>query len=196
MRVRLWIKILMAVPALFLAGFLPAAQQSSQQQTGDSVADAARKARETKKDAPKPKKVYTDDDVKRAPAGEAASASTPSGAGGTPAATTLQVAGGENKTEDPNSEKAWRARFGEQREKIAKAEKELDVLSRELEKAQVEYYPDPQKALSEQNTRGDINEKTAKIETKKKELDHLRQGLSDLEDQLRKSGNDPGWARP
>jgi hypothetical protein len=60
----------------------------------------------------------------------------------------------------------------------------------------VEYYPDPQKALSEQNTRGDINEKTAKIETKKKELDHLRQGLSDLEDQLRKSGNDPGWARP
>jgi chromosome segregation ATPase len=186
-----------AVPALFLAGLSPAAQQQdpSQQQTGDSLADAARKTRESKKDAPKPKKVYTDDDVKRkAPGGEAA-ASTPGNAGGTAASTTAQVAGGDNKTEDPNSERAWRARFKEQREKIAKAEKELDILSRELEKAQLEYYPDPQKALTEQNTRGDINEKTSKIEAKKKELDQLRQGLSDLEDQLRKSGNDPGWGR-
>jgi chromosome segregation ATPase len=193
---RFWMKALVVVPALFLAGPSLAAQQqdSSQQQTGDSVADAARKAREAKKDAPKPKKVYTDDDVKKkASAGEAAPASTPGDAGGTAAATT--AAGDTNKTEDPNSEKAWRERFREQREKIAKAEKELDILNRELEKAQLEYYPDPQKAMTEQNTRGDINEKTAKIEVKKKELDHLRQGLSDLEDQLRKSGNDPGWAR-
>lgn len=194
MRASFWMKTFVAVPALFLAGLSPAAQQdSTQQQTGDSLADAARKARESKKDAPKPKKVYTDDDVKKK-APEAA-APAPDNAGGTAASTTPQVAGDTNKTEDPNSEKAWRARFGEQREKIAKAEKELDVLSRELEKAQLEYYPDPQKAMSEQNTRGDINGKTAKIEAKKKELDQLKQGLSDLEDQLRKSGNDPGWAR-
>src|ERR1700739_2248844 len=39
-------------------------QDSSQQSTGDAVADAARKAREQKnKDTAKPKKVYTDDDV-------------------------------------------------------------------------------------------------------------------------------------
>jgi chromosome segregation ATPase len=191
-----WMKAFVVVPALFLTGLSLAAQQqdSFQQQTGDSVADAARKARETKKDAPKPKKVYTDDDVKKkALAGEAAPASTPGDTGGTAAATT--AAGDTNKTEDANSEKAWRERFREQREKIAKVEKELDILNRELEKAQLEYYPDPQKAMTEQNSRGDINEKTAKIEVKKKELDHLRQGLSDLEDQLRKSGNDPGWAR-
>jgi hypothetical protein len=198
MRVRFWMKTFVAVPALFLAGLSPAAEQQdpSQQQTGDSLADAARKARESKKDAPKPKKVYTDDDVKKkAPEGEAAPSSAPGGASGTASSTTVQVAGGDNKTGDPNSEKAWRARFKEQREKIAKAEKELDILSRELEKAQLEYYPDPQKAMTEQNTRGDINEKTTKIEIKKKELDHLRQELSDLEDQLRKSGNDPGWGR-
>jgi len=191
-------KAFVIVPALCLAGLSAAAQQ-----TGDPVADAARKAREMKKkDAAKPKKVYTDDDLKGSvPAPEAAPASAPANASGTEAAKTAQVAGDTTKsgdatkTEDPNSEAAWRKRFQAQRDKIAKAEKELDILGRELEKAQLEYYPDPQKALREQYDRGDINKKSAKIDAKQRELDQLRQGLADLEDQLRKSGGDPGWAR-
>jgi chromosome segregation ATPase len=191
-------KAFVIVPALCLAGLSAAAQQ-----TGDPVADAARKAREMKKkDAAKPKKVYTDDDLKGSvPAPEAAPASAPANATGTEAAKTAQVAGDAaksgdaTKTEDPNSEAAWRKRFQAQRDKIAKAEKELDILGRELEKAQLEYYPDPQKALREQYDRGDINKKSAKIDAKQRELDQLRQGLADLEDQLRKSGGDPGWAR-
>ena len=198
MRVRFWMKAFVIVPALCLAGLSAAAQQ-----TGDPVADAARKAREMKKkDAAKPKKVYTDDDLKGSvPAPEAAPASAPANASGTEAAKTAQVAGDtaktgdSTKTEDPNSEAAWRKRFQAQRDKIAKAEKELDILGRELEKAQLEYYPDPQKALKEQYDRGDINKKSAKIDAKQRELDQLRQGLADLEDQLRKSGGDPGWAR-
>jgi DNA repair exonuclease SbcCD ATPase subunit len=186
------------VPALCLAGHTAAAQQqgSSQQQTGDPVADAARKAREAKKDAPKPKRVYTDDDLKKsAPAPDPASASAPGNTAGTAEATTAQAAGNAAKSGDPNGEVAWRKRFQDQRDKITKAEKELDILGRELEKAQLEYYPDPQKAMTQQNSRADINEKTAKISAKKKELDQLKQELSDLEDQLRKSGGDPGWAR-
>jgi chromosome segregation ATPase len=104
-------------------------------------------------------------------------------------------AGDAKEQEDPNSEKAWRKKFQAHRDKIAKAERELDILQREMEKAQVEYYPDPQKALTEQNTRKDINDKKAKIDAKQKELEQLKQGLSDLEDQLRKAGGDPGWAR-
>ncbi len=201
---KFWMKAFVIVPALCLAGLSAAAQQqgSSQQQTGDPVADAARKAREKKKDAAKPKKVYTDDDLKGSvPAPEAAATSAPANASGTEAAKTAQGAGDTTKsgdttkTEDPNSEAAWRKRFQAQRDKIAKAEKELDILGRELEKAQLEYYPDPQKALKEQYDRGDINKKSAKIDAKQRELDQLRQGLNDLEDQLRKSGGDPGWAR-
>ena len=129
-----------------------------------------------------------------------ATASAPVNATGATTTAAGQAAGGSAKVgeepkEDPNSEKAWRARFKDAHDKIAKAEKELDILSRELEKAQVEYYPDPQKAMTQQNTRGDIKEKQAKIDAKKSELDQLRQGLSDMEDQLRKSGGDPGWAR-
>ena len=210
MQVRFWMKTFVIVPALCVAGLSAAAQQqgSSQQQTGDAVADAARKARETKKDAPKPKKVYTDDDVKKsAPEPGPAPAAAPTDASGWPAATTPQTAGNATKTgdatkpedatktEDPNSEKAWRKRFKEHRDKIARAEKELDILGRELEKAQVEYYPDPQKAMTQQNSRADVNAITAKIDAKKKEVDQLRQGLDDLEDQLRNSGGNPGWAR-
>ena len=204
MRVRFWMNVFAVVPAMCLAGLSAAAQVqgSSQQQTGDPVADAARKAREAKKDAPKPKRVITDDDLKRsAPEPAAAPAAAPVDAGEKAPAKTGQAAGDAAKTgdttkdEDPNSEKAWRARFGEAHDKIAKTEKELDILSRELEKAQVEYYPDPQKAMTQQNTRADIKEKQAKIDAKRKELDQLRQALSDLQDDLRKSGGNPGWAR-
>src|SRR6266436_8268793 len=45
---------------------------STQPQTGDPVAEAARKAREQKKAAAKPKKVYTEDDIPSR-GGEAAS---------------------------------------------------------------------------------------------------------------------------
>ncbi len=135
MRVRLWMKGFAIVAGICLAGLPATAQQqgSSQQQTGDPVADAARKAREAKKDAPKPKKVYTDDDVKRsAPEPAATAPATP----GTPAG-----------------------------------------------------------ATGAENNRAEINEKLAKLEGKRKELGELQQGLADLEDQLRKSGGNPGWAR-
>src|SRR6267143_6658490 len=187
MRVRLWIKASMIVAALCMAGLSAAARQqgSSQQQTGDPVADAARKAREKKKDAPKPKKIYTDDDVKKS-APEPAPAAAPGVAGDTVAATAAQAAGGTaktgdaTKTEDPNGQAAWRRRFKAQRDKIAKLMKEVDILGRELEKAQMEYYPDPQKALTQQNSRAEIDAITAKIDAKKKELDQLKQELDDL----------------
>lgn len=216
MRVRLWMNGSVIVAGLCLAGLPATAQQqgSSQQQTGDPVADAARKAREAKKDTPKPKKVYTDDDVKRsAPEAAATAPTTPGNAGGAGAATTAtpggtggagatatgaataQAAGDATKKEDPNSEGAWRKRFQEQHDKIAKTEKEIDVLQREIARAQTQYYADPQKAMNEQNNRAEINEKLAKLEGKRKELGELQQGLADLEDQLRKSGGNPGWAR-
>lgn len=175
----------------------PAQDQSS---TGDPVADAARKAREEKKVAPKPKKVFTDDDVapKRtetpAPAATSANpAGSPPVAEGTSTKPSSGKMSGEN--ENPNSEKAWRKRFADQRQKIADAELELDVLQREAQKADIQYYSDPQKAMKEQFTRNEINEKNAKIEEKKKQIADLKQKLSDLEDQLRSSGGDAGWAR-
>jgi hypothetical protein len=178
---------------LFSSLAVTARQQDNSQQTGDPVADAARRAREAKQNAPKPKKVYTDDDVsKPKPAAATPNSTTPDStaqSGGTSANTSAPA------DQDAKTEAAWRQRFKEQRDKISRAEKELDILQREAQKAEIQYYPDPQKAMIEQYTRKDINDKDAKIEAKRKEIADLKQGLSDLEDALRKAGGDSGWSR-
>jgi len=179
---------LTAVPAL-------ARQDSSQQSTGDAVADAARKAREQKKkDTTKPKKVYTDEDVNHS-----VSPTPPanaSGSGEDAGKNNAEAPGTKGKDEakpEESAESKWRKQFKEAYGSLDRAEKELDILQREDNKAQVQYYSDPQKALAEQYTRKDINEHDAKIAAKKKEIEQIRQRIADMQDALRKSGGDPGW---
>jgi chromosome segregation ATPase len=175
------------------AGFATQAQQSPDPQSSDPVADAARKARAEKQATAKPKKVYTNDDFaskKNAPATPAASTG-----GDQTSATDATAATDAAASNDPKSEAYWRKRFRTVRDKLDNSEKELDVLQRELNKDQVQYYSDPQKALMQQYDRKDINDKTAKVDAKKKEIEDLKKQLSDMEDELRKAGGDPGWAR-
>lgn len=169
---------------------LAALSAPAQDQSNGDVAAAARRSREQQKNAPKPAKVVTNDDF---PSPAPAPASDPK-------ATTEGKVADQPSAElaaenDPKSEAYWRKRFQKLHDKVAQSEKELDVLQRELDKNQVQYYSDPQKALMQQHDRSDINEGTAKIDAKKKEIESLKQQLGDLEDQLRKAGGDPGWAR-
>src|SRR5215831_17522991 len=120
MRKNDWLRIAAIVAGICLATLGAYAQeQGSSQQTGDPVADAARKAREEKqkKDAQKTKKVYTDDDIKPATpdkpeiqnasaAGATANGSEATAASGAQAANAQKPGDAEQK-EDPNSEKAW-----------------------------------------------------------------------------------------
>ena len=208
MRKNDWLKMAAGLWLAALGSY--ALGQSSSQQTGDPVADAARKAREEKekKNVQKPKKVYTDDDIKPAAPDkpEIQNASAAGATNGAGASDGTQATGGQepgdatrketaDEKEDPNSEKAWRKRFAMQHAKIARAEKELEILQRELEKSSLQYYPDPTKAMKEQNDRSEINTKTAKIAEKKKELEQLKQQLDDMETDLRKAGGDAGWAQ-
>ncbi len=168
-----------------------------------SVADAARKAREQKKNQPKAARVFTNDDLEAvrggvsvvgnpgAPAAEAP-ADKPAAA---PAAAEGQGAKPKDVNKEANKEATWRKRFAEARGKLRTAEKELDILQRETNLQQMQYYSDPNKAVREQYDRKDINNLRKAIDDKKKEIDQLKQNLSDLEDQLRREGGDPGWAR-
>jgi len=199
--------VLLILPALGLAGIAVIAQQhqDASQQSGDAVADAARKAREQKKAEPKAKKVFTNDDVAPAPpvtttpaatAPTAPTGETKENPDGAPAKTGDAAAAGTDKPASvDNSEAGWRKRFVEQRAKISQAEQELDILQREAQKLQVQYYSDPQKALAEQYTRKDVTDQDAKIQAKKDEIAKLKQHLSDMEDDLHRSGGDSGWAR-
>jgi hypothetical protein len=197
--------VLVALPVLGLVGIAAIAEQlqdTSQQSATDPVADAARKAQEKKKTEPKPKKVYTDEDFRSA---APAPAPAPAPTAGTPNGETKEssdaAASGDKNSASKDagagksSEDLWRKRFREARDKLAQAEQELDILQREGQKAQVQYYNDPQKALSEQYTRKDVSDKDAKIAAKKQEIAQMKQRIADMEDELRKSGGDSGWAR-
>lgn len=187
-----------ALLVVFGAATLTTPAQDPSQSSSDPVADAARKARAEQKKEPKPKKVFTNDDIPSSPA----AASTPAPAGqnkeqaagrqGEEAVTGKKEQAGDEKKK---GEAYWRKRFSDVHQKIAETQQEIDILQKELNKNQVQYYNDPQKALMQQHDRSDINEKTTKIDEKKKELDALNQKLGDMEDELRKSGGDPGWAR-
>jgi hypothetical protein len=59
----------------------------------------------------------------------------------------------------------------------------------------VQYYNDPVKSMQQGYSRSDINEKTDKIEAKKKAIEADEQAISDAEEELQRSGGDPGWAR-
>lgn len=185
---------LLAAAALVMMAMPSLAQQQS---TGDPVADAARKAREQKrKNADKPKKVYTDEDVNHAIPETPASGDRTAEGGDKATSKGQAAADGKDAGASKDAETQWRKRFQEAHAKLAQLEKELDILQREDNKAQLQYYSDPQKAMEEQYTRKDINEKDAKIAAKKKEIEQMKQQISDMEDDLRKSGGDPGWARP
>ena len=178
-------------------------QDPSQKPGDDPVVDAARKARDKKKDAAKPKKVFTNEDLGDLKSGGVStvgqdSSGAPKQGDPNQAAKAGDKGDGADKAADANQdqEKAWRERFRQAYAKLAQLEKELDILQREDNKAQLQYYPDPQKAMKEGYTRKDVNETTAKIDAKKKEIDQQKQHISDLEDDLRKAGGDPGWASP
>ena len=185
-----------ALSALLGFAALSAPAQQAPASTGDPVADAARKARAEQKTAPKPKKVFTNDDIPSSPP-----PAPPAAADAT------KKTDGQAQSEDPSGKKAldpeddpkqeayWHKRSRTLHAKLSAAEQELDVLQRELSKDEVQYYPDPQKALMQQYNRTDINEKRAKVDAKKTEVETLKQQISDLEDAVRKAGGDPGWVR-
>ena len=181
----------LAVLSAACALSLHAQQDPKQQPTTDPVADAARKARAQQKADSKPKKVYTDDDfASTSKAAASSDTKTKSQNGGAD-----QADADKDKKDNANGEEYWRKRFAKAHEKLATSEKELDLLQRELDKSEVQYYPDPQKAMMQQNSRSEINDKRAKIDAKQKEIEGLKQQLSDMEDELRKAGGDSGWAR-
>lgn len=162
----------------------------------DPLVEAARKAREQKKDAPKAAKVYTNDDIP-----------TTGGVSTAGASETAASQDGNNASSDTSAatpaaadEKAWKDKFADLRHKLEQDQAELDVLQREAGVGMVQYYGgDPQKAAQDQMSQQPLgaayDKKVAEIDAKKKEVEADQQAISDAEDDLRKAGGDPGWAR-
>jgi hypothetical protein len=209
MRNGLWLAATAAIFMLPAVGLCqqqePPAQQSPASQANsqaaqtppaqeDSLAAAARRAREQKKDATKPAKVFDNDNIPTkggvSTVGNSSPAADSSSAAGGGAAT---AAGGGAASS--RGEKFWRQKFADLRNKLAADEAALDLMQRELGTLELQYYPDPVKGMQQSLTRSDINDKVAKIDAMKKQIQADRQAISDAEDELRKSGGDSGWSR-
>jgi hypothetical protein len=182
-----------AMAGLGLAPAPAAARALPQQaaQPSPSVADAARKARAEKK-GEKATKVYTNDDLEHLSApvsivGEAPAPQTAAGAVPAPAK--------EGTAAPVKNEAYWRAQFAAARRTLADDSKELDVLQREYSLKQQQYYSNPDVAMREQYSRKDLDDTKTQIDAKQQDVAKDNQAISDLEDQLRQAGGDPGWER-
>ena len=157
----------------------------------DPLAAAARRTREEKKDQAKPARVFTNDNIPTT-GGISAVGETSSSASGDKG-DKADAPAKDNSLEA--QEKTWRERFSKLRHKLEQDQQELDVMQRELGVLDVQYYNNPVKAMQQELTRSDINKKTSDIDAKKALVEADKQAISDAEDDLRKAGGDPGWAR-
>jgi hypothetical protein len=186
-----------SAPASAAPASAPAPAPSSQSttvslppQTTDPLVAAARKAREQRKDqaSAKPARVFTNDNIPTqggvSAVGVAPAADNADGAGAAAAGT---AAPASDKPAAAAGESAWRERFAHLRKKLEQDQADVDLMQRELGVLDVQYYNDPVKSMQQGYSRSDINEKTDKIEAKKKTIE--------ADEQLQRAGGDPGWAR-
>jgi hypothetical protein len=165
-----------------------------------SVADAARKAQADKKTAPKAKMVIDNDNlgtltgtvnvVGQEPAPPGDQAKKPAADDKTPP--TVSPTG-----KPPVKDEAyWRQKFADANKKLADDTHELDIMQREYNLKQEQFYTDPMASLKQEYSRSDLNDSKAKIDEKTALVAQDKTDISNLEDELRQAGGDPGWATP
>src|SRR5262249_27218612 len=129
-----------------------------------------------------------------APAAENQSEGSKDAAKPSEAGKTGEVAKNDEKSQ-ADLEKEYRDKFAKAREDQSLEERRLDVMQRELNLAQIQYYQDPNVALQQGYSRDDINKRTDDIEKQKAAVEKAKQAVTDLEEELRTKGLPAGWAR-
>lgn len=165
----------LALPAVLAATLVPAAVHA-QSENAQSVAEAARRAREQKKAAAKPAKVVTEDDVKPASSDATAASATagqPAAAAAQPSSSGVQVP----KT-PAEAEKAAKERAA-LKEQIKQAESDLDLLQREFRLDQDSYTSNPNSA-SDTAGREKLDALKQQINDKQQDLGRLKERLAAL----------------
>jgi hypothetical protein len=179
-----------AFAVVLVGASLPAA--FSQSQDSQSVAEAARRAREKKKDSAKPAKVITDDtldvkkgDVQSAVAEEpkipgADAANQPGNRATNPATTDAQRQAAKDEK--------LRKEIAAVKEQLKEALGDLDLLQRENRLDQDTYYSQPNFA-SDAAGKQKLDDQQHKMSGKRQEIDRLKGKLADLQRSLGESSS-------
>ena len=180
------LRLTVVLAATCVLPLLAAAQQPAQTQQSSSVADAARRAREQKKNSAKPTKVITDENLssnlKPGPDGVNVMAPPTTGADGSAAAATNPAA-----TDQPAGQGAENSVTGEDveiaklKEQVAQTEKELDLLKREFALDSEAYYSKTGYS-SDKAGKAKLDGEQQQIGDKQQELERLKTRLAALEE--------------
>ena len=179
-----------AFAVVLVGASLPAA--FSQSQDSESVAEAARRAREKKKDSAKPAKVITDDtlDVKKGEVQSAVAeepkipgadaANQPGNRATNPATTDAQRQAAKDEK--------LRKEIAAVKEQLKEALGDLDLLQRENRLDQDTYYSQPNFA-SDAAGKQKLDDQQHKMSGKRQEIDRLKGKLADLQRSLGESSS-------
>ena len=179
---------------------------------GQSLGELAKQQRARAQRRSAVSKVYTNDDVKseepeapptkeveeKKPEGEEAA---PTDAKGQPTSKTTAKDADKKSTPAPvaktsqETEISYRDQFAKLRDALSFEQKKLDVMQRELNLTQTQYYSDPNVALREQTFRTQINQRTEDIKQQQVAVENATKAISDLEEELRVKGLPSGWTR-
>lgn len=180
----------------------PQAQKAPSEKTikvtaSDSLGQLAREERAARaRAAAAAVREYTNGNIPRQGAisvpGQPAEAAPSSGS---EAATATAAPAAPAARNDAQLEAQWRKKFADARTQLQLDQQELDVNQREFNLAQQQYYSDPNKALQQQYSRSDLDQKAQQINALKAKVAADQQAISDLTDQLRQAGLPPSWAQ-
>jgi hypothetical protein len=177
--------IALATAGLFLFGLSQTARAQSPSDSEPSVAEAARRAREKKKENAKPVRTLTNDDLPAAPAGEAATG-TPA-VKGEDAVTPASNEGGEKKPSAPGSDEQAKllkannaAALERAKKQLATALSELDIMQRKLALDSDSYYSKTDYA-SDKEGKANLDAEAQEISTKKEDIEALKARVAELQ---------------
>lgn len=173
-----FISMHLAVSVVLAAALMPSVA-FAQSQDSQSVAEAARRAREQKRTPAKPAKVITEDDVK--PATPAASEPVPaSGAPAPPAVnpSAAQAPGG-SAAPDAKDEKSSKE-IADLKEQIKQTQSDFDLLQRQLSLEQDNYFSKPD-YTHDIAGKAKVDGLKQQVGEKRQELDRLKARLAELQ---------------
>ena len=204
MKIAHWsLGILLVMPMGIAAGQAqPASQDAQAPAPTDSLAAAAKQAREAKKDQPKPARVWNDDTIPKSnaaisvvgqtPADNDSAAGAPGDASAAPAAANGSAGAGGGAAGGAGSRAALESAIANAKEKLATVKVDLDLLQRTYTLDSQMYYIKPDYA-SDTDGAAKLKDEQDQIAAKQQEMDDVQKKIDDLNSEL---SNLPAPAAP
>ncbi len=170
----------------------PSSPQPATQQNQDSVADAARKAKDAANNGTTngeaPKKVYTNEDLRRMDSSDVSVVGNTKGAG----------KAGQTASNDPKDEKYWHDRMQKLRDQMAQVDHQIAQIegaNQDQHSATSGSNPPPPPTSAYTVGAHAHGGNATQLEKLKERKAQIQQQMEQLEDEARRANVPPGWLR-